>query len=353
MSKKVKYLYILWLLCAAYATGNFIYVIFIRGELYNTTTDFLSISFLAALGVGVLSFLLASLRYSIESQSAERNGILKFLLGIISVLLFPLFLLSRIFLSFKGKKPKLLDVRYVGIIGVVILGIIWAGGYFVGYMGATRILGLRYVIAYMNEFDSMSPSFPANSIHKSYPYKNIVYKLNRQYAYKFQRGDIVAFSNQNIIDAEAALGHSTYAFAKRVIGISGDNIEIKAGMVFINGTAQVEPYTLEEYSTFIDPQRLTQWDKYFHNDMSECKSYTVPQAQLFVLGDNRKNSDDSRYIGFIREEDVTEYLPIQEQHEPYYEGNNLLKHDESWKNDRILPPDIHAKADQYCNQYLK
>lgn len=67
-------------------------------------------------------------------------------------------------------------------------------------------------------------------------------------------------------------------FVKRVIGLPGDVVEIKHGAVWVNGMALVEPYLK-------DPQRQ---DESFG-------PITVPPESYFMMGDNRHNSNDSRY----------------------------------------------------------
>jgi signal peptidase I len=68
---------------------------------------------------------------------------------------------------------------------------------------------------------------------------------------------------------------------KRIIGLPGDIIEIRSEGVYRNGDLLEEPYLVEE----------------FVYDSTEY--YIVPEDHVFVLGDNRKNSMDSRTIGFI------------------------------------------------------
>lgn len=71
---------------------------------------------------------------------------------------------------------------------------------------------------------------------------------------------------------------------KRVIGLPGDRVELEDGQVSVNGTPIDEPYA-----------QLDQDDG----------SFTVPEGQLFVLGDNRANSADSRsQLGYIDVDDV-------------------------------------------------
>lgn len=73
---------------------------------------------------------------------------------------------------------------------------------------------------------------------------------------------------------------------KRVIGKSGDLIEIKDGIVFRNGTLLVEPYIKEEMLNFGDIRVV------------------VPKNHIYVLGDNRNHSADSRIIGSVPIENV-------------------------------------------------
>lgn len=95
-----------------------------------------------------------------------------------------------------------------------------------------------------------------------------------------QRSDIVVFQVPVALQEES--GYSAdQAFIKRVIGLPGDQIALRAGKVYRNGQPLAEPYVVEQ------PK------------VEDFPEVTVPLQQLFVMGDNRNNSNDSRYWGFL------------------------------------------------------
>jgi signal peptidase I len=85
-------------------------------------------------------------------------------------------------------------------------------------------------------------------------------------------------------------------YIKRVIGLPGDRIEYKNDVLYINGKAYNEPY-LEKYKKSLkDGGTLT--DSFTLKETA-VGSDTVPKDSLFVMGDNRRESRDSRKIGAI------------------------------------------------------
>ena len=88
----------------------------------------------------------------------------------------------------------------------------------------------------------------------------------------YSRGDIVVFRPPEGDD-------ESVPFIKRVIGVPGDVVELRDGDVYVNGVALEEPYVFDGVTT--EPQ-------------CEESTWTVPPGRLFVMGDNRDNSRDSR-----------------------------------------------------------
>jgi signal peptidase I len=99
----------------------------------------------------------------------------------------------------------------------------------------------------------------------------------------YHRGDIIVFS-----PPENAETGSKEPFIKRVIGVAGDTVSIRDGKVFVNGIALDEPY-LFAVDGVAQPTTPD----------GEQDSWTVPAGMLFVMGDHRARSSDSRVFGPI------------------------------------------------------
>ncbi|MGH9755903.1 MAG: signal peptidase I [Blastocatellia bacterium] len=89
---------------------------------------------------------------------------------------------------------------------------------------------------------------------------------------ELHRGDIVVLLYPH---------DQTKSYIKRIIGLPGETIEIKDGKIYINGNQIEEPYLAPEYAS----------------QDTMPGPVAIPPDNYFVMGDNRKNSSDSRYWG--------------------------------------------------------
>lgn len=100
----------------------------------------------------------------------------------------------------------------------------------------------------------------------------------------YKRGDIVVFTPPK----GWASGTTDTPYIKRVIGIGGDTITIHDGKVFVNNVQLVEPYVFQENGK---PQQT--------EDVLQTGEWVVPQGELFLMGDHRQSSADSREFGTV------------------------------------------------------
>jgi signal peptidase I len=96
-----------------------------------------------------------------------------------------------------------------------------------------------------------------------------------------RRGDIIVFRYPR---------NPAEAFLKRVVAVGGDRVEIHDAVVYINSRAVQEPYAVHSRSRYGTQEQMA--------------PVTVPQNSLFVMGDNRDNSSDSREWGFVPVDNV-------------------------------------------------
>lgn len=137
-----------------------------------------------------------------------------------------------------------------------------------------------FISNYVVDGESMMPTLQDGN-------KLIVNKIGYQIG-DFDRFDVIVFhANQN------------EDYVKRVIGLPGDTIEYRDDELFINGKKTDEPY-LERHRNQAISHKFTEDFTLIEKTGMEV----VPEGKLFVLGDNRLGSYDSRQFGFISVDQV-------------------------------------------------
>jgi signal peptidase I len=149
------------------------------------------------------------------------------------------------------------------------------------------------------------------------------------------RGDVIVFHPPH--DPEKH-------YVKRLVGLPGDTLQMRHKSLFVNGARLLEPYV-----TFLDPNGdavhpSMSWQRAFLRDRRAGRRYrpsrdnwgplVVPTGRFFVLGDNRDNSEDSRYWGFVSR-DAIEGRPwmVYYSSEPQTDGSPSFFREVRW--DRI------------------
>lgn len=161
-----------------------------------------------------------------------------------------------IYISQLGKKAitRIFNIRYINERWLVYTSLILFA--FVFFMPIKHVLG-----------ESMSPTLKDNSYYYSLRTKNI------------KHGDIITLKRDNKND-----------LVKRVIGMPGDKITINKTNVILNGKVLDEPYLSDEIKQAIKNKETV----YEENHRGTT---VIPEGYIFILGDNRKDSLDSRLLG--------------------------------------------------------
>lgn len=308
---------VIWFICLIAVFSIIGYVVGIRNELFDQTPNILALTLAGFFVFGCLSFLFLIISISILILRNAKKTNKPFPLYIPKLLLvlaiLPIYLIITIVKSFKSR--KLITNIITLLFTLFIFFPIWIGGYFFIGIIVKHGLGYSKIPISISGTGSMYPTFPKGEGNdpeelakqlvgtpemRPYP-GGIVIKGQRYFGYQIGRGDVVLVENEKIRE----IGESKYGrpsgWVKRIIGLSGDTIELREGIVYLNQNPLEEPYVARPRSTF------------GQEFLKECQEITVPEEFVFVMGDNRKGSMDSREIGFIEISSISHVIPLEKQ----------------------------------------
>ncbi len=139
---------------------------------------------------------------------------------------------------------------------------------------AAVALGLAYLIT---NFVAQPYEIPSGSMEETIDIGDRVFSEKiSYYVGEPKQGDIVTFKDMT---------NPSRVLIKRVIATGGQTVDLRDGVVYVNGVALSEPYTEGKPTLALG------------SDISY--PYTVPQGSMWVMGDNRTNSSDSRAFGAV------------------------------------------------------
>lgn len=133
------------------------------------------------------------------------------------------------------------------------------------------------------------------------------------------RGSVVTFDAYGVDPTV----YSKRIYVKRVIGVPGDTVKSKDGVIYVNGKAVDQSYISKKQRT----SGTGNWDLKSLSKKNVWLKYQgvskVPENYYFVLGDNRSVSKDSRYIGFVPRQNIIGVAKVP----PIFSGKNAAQRD--------------------------
>ncbi|MFZ2193737.1 MAG: signal peptidase I [Candidatus Moraniibacteriota bacterium] len=313
-----------WFLCVLAFVGIFI---LIENKTATQISNTHILMLVLAVVMGVISFSvgLIAITYKLQGKNITKNNPISACIKAALILtILPIFLLWNILQPIElFRKLKSLGIRQYWkefkfktfalksgafFVSFIIILPMWIGG----YIATAWFVGTRtgqMISPIMVSGGSMYPTFPKgddeNSEKITLPTRTITYPSGIEFmgqkffSYEIKRGDIVVFSN----DMVKELSKEDTSYIKRVVALPGDTIEIRDRIFYLNNIPQKEPYIAEPRSTL--------GSQFF----SECQPITIPEGKIFVMGDNRKASQDSRSkLGVIDYDDILNVIPLEKQH---------------------------------------
>jgi len=258
----------------------------------------------------ILFFITALLSANIPLFSLEKSPVLSIIFGgfvVIGVIAFLIMVISiALNLSF-GHHPtdSMLKRIFRFIFSLVFLPIVVMRnlvGVFLGFFVLLPVwgLGLVFLLIISGVITTNTPVI-GNSMYPTIHDQETISLNSYTFFQKVfnppQNGDIITFSSGRTASSSGELS----SYIKRVVAVGGDEVSIRDGFLYLNNQLVKESYTAKPRSTFGG------------SFLPECKSIKVPKDYVFVLGDNRKRSKDSREIGLVSLNEIQSIMPINKQ----------------------------------------
>jgi signal peptidase I len=170
---------------------------------------------------------------------------------------------------------------------------------------AAPIIAVVFTLYVFQSYEVDGPSMQ-NTLHNKD--RLIVYKLPRtvsrltKHAYIPNRGDVIIFQRQDVSSGDLA-HEGSRQLIKRVIGLPGERVVVSDGKIRVYN---------KEHPEGFDPDAGTEWAKTATIETTSGNvDLTVPENEVFVSGDNRPNSLDSRYFGPVNSNDIIGKLVLR------------------------------------------
>ncbi len=166
---------------------------------------------------------------------------------------------------------------------------------------AAPLLAIFLIVFVIQSYEVDGPSMQ-NTLHNKDLL--IVSKIPRSlsritgHAYIPPRYQIIIFSRDELGNG----GQSTRQLVKRVIGLPGESVEVKDGVVTVYN---------QQHPNGFNPDEGQAYAKSFADTPGDVPKFAVPENEVFVMGDNRHNSLDSRYFGPVRSQDIVGKLGVR------------------------------------------
>lgn len=323
-----------WLVCVLVFAGIIFYAIKFQNETSQVISSSYIITLVASIFLGIASFGvgLIAIDYKIRGKNIRKKSwVLAGTKVIFLLAILPFFLLwdivqpTALFARIKSVgivqywrefEFKIFTAKFLlfWIVAFAILPI-WATGYTGIVVFAEEKINLKEEHMNISGTGSMYPTWPKGEGRDPKELsKQVVgtagimlypsgFELfgKRYFSYEIGRGDIITVEDDKTRKVTEEMYGRPGGLLKRVIAVSGDTVELRDGIVYLNDKPLKEPYVASPRSTFGS------------DFLKECTNVTVPSNSIFIMGDNRKGSGDSRWLGFFSLNDVNRVIPLEKQ----------------------------------------